>query len=98
MRTSDRLICPVRRQLPVVATSSSTTPSSGEARYGAHAAAVAVAVAGPGHGDDGGAAPVASYRLVGLLIAGPVGAWLADKLVTDPLPVPAASPAPTARL
>jgi hypothetical protein len=94
MRTSDRLTCPARRQLPVAAASSSTTRSSGGARYGAHAAAAGT---GPGRGDDGGAAPVASFRLVGLLIAGPVGAWLADALVTDPLPVPAASPAPTAR-
>jgi hypothetical protein len=95
MRTSDRLTCPARRQLPVAAASSSTTRSSGDARYGAHAAAVAGT--GPGRGDDGRAAPVASFRLVGLLIAGPVGAWLADALVTDPLPVPAANPAPTAR-
>ena len=94
MRTSDRLNCPTRRQLPLAAASSSTTPASGGARYGDYAAVVVVVA---GTGDEGWAAPVASSRLVDLLIAGPVGGWLADALVADPLPAPAASPAPTAR-
>jgi hypothetical protein len=91
MRTSDRLTCPTRRQLPAAPASSSTTPASVGARYAAAAAT------GTGRGDDGWAAPVASYRLERLLIADPVRGWLADDLVTDPLPAPAASPAPTAR-
>jgi hypothetical protein len=93
MRTWDRLTCPAGRQLPVAAASSSTTRSSGGARHGAHA----VAGTGRGRGDDGGAEPVASFRLVGLLIAGPVGAWFADALVTHPRPALAASPALTVR-
>jgi hypothetical protein len=62
----------------------------------AGAARVVVIVTGTAHGRDGWTAPLAPYRLECLLLADPVRLWLVDDLVTDPLPKPATTLAPTA--
>lgn len=56
-----------------------------------------VIVTGTARGDDGWTAPVQPYRMECLLLPDPVRSWLVDDLVTDPMPAPAAAPAPAGR-
>jgi hypothetical protein len=56
-------------------------------------AAVIVIVTGTARGDGGWTAPVQPH----LLLPDPVRGWLVDDLVTDPMPAPAAAPAPAGR-
>lgn len=56
----------------------------------------AVIVTGVARGVDGSTVPVQPHRLQCLVLSDPVGGWLGDDLVTDPLPVPAATDEPAA--